>query len=133
MSGWNNIKIVILGRTLEGVTELSYGDEVEKENIYGAGNMPVGRGIGNYKPKASITFLKEEINALLLSLGPGRRITDIEPFDIPVIFEYDKMIYKDVIRNVEFTGNQVEVKQGDKSIATKLELLPSHIDWNMPV
>ena len=38
---------------------------------------------------------------------------------------------KDVIRNVEFTDNGVDVKQGDKSIAVQFTLLPSHIDWNV--
>ena len=38
---------------------------------------------------------------------------------------------KDVIRNVEFTDNGVDVKQGDKSIATQYPLIVSHIDWNV--
>lgn len=133
MAGWNNVKVVMLGRLVEGITALSYKDSVEKENVYGAGNMPVGRGEGNYKAEASITLLKEEVNALLLALGAGKRITDIEPFDIPVIYEYNGFILKDVIRNVEFTDNGVDVKQGDKSIATQFTLLPSHIDWNVAV
>ena len=37
-------------------------------------------------------------------------------------------VYK---RQVEFTDNGVDVKQGDKSIATQFTLLPSHIDWNV--
>lgn len=133
VAGWNNVKVVMLGRQVEGITALSYKDSVEKENVYGAGNMPVGRGEGNYKAEASITLLKEEVNALLLALGTGKRITDIEPFDIPVIYEYNGFILKDVIRNVEFTDNGVDVKQGDKSIATQFTLLPSHIDWNVAV
>lgn len=133
VAGWNNVKVVMLGRQVEGITALSYKDSVEKENVYGVGNMPVGRGEGNYKAEASITLLKEEVNALLLALGPGKRITDIEPFDIPVIYEYKGFMLKDVIRNVEFTDNGVDVKQGDKSIATQFTLLPSHIDWNVAV
>lgn len=131
IAGWNSVKLVMLGRQVEGITALSYKDNVEKENIYGAGKMPVGRGEGNYKAEASITLLKEEVNALLLALGPGKRLTDIEPFDIPIIYEYNKLILKDVIRNVEFTDNGVDVKQGDKSIATQFTLIPSHIDWNV--
>ena len=133
VAGWNNVKLVMLGRQVEGITALSYKDNQEKENVYGAGSMPVGRGSGNYKAEASITLLKEEVNALLMALGPGKRLTDIEPFDIPVIYEYDGLVMKDVIRNVEFTDNGVDVKQGDKSIATQYTLITSHIDWKVAI
>lgn len=72
VAGWNNVKVVMLGRQVEGITALSYKDSVEKENVYGAGGMPVGRGEGNYKAEASITLLKEEVNALLLALDRER-------------------------------------------------------------
>ena len=52
------------------------------------------------------------MNALQLALGAGKRLTDIEPFDIPVMYEYKGLVMKDVIRNVEFTDNGVDVKQG---------------------
>ena len=90
IAGWNSVKVVMLGRQVEGITALSYKDSKEKDNIYGAGEFPVGRGEGNYKAEASITLLKEEV-----------------------------------------TDNGVDVKQGDKSIATQFTLLPSHIDWNV--
>lgn len=131
IAGWNSVKVVMLGRQVEGITALSYKDNKEKENIYGAGEFPVGRGEGNYKAEASITLLKEEANALQLALGFGKRLTDIEPFDIPVMYEYKGLIMKDVIRNAEFTDNSVDVKQGDKSIATQYTLIISHIDWNV--
>lgn len=131
VAGWNTIIATMLGRDLEGISELEYSDTVAKENIYGAGNMPVGRGQGNYEAKGSITLLKEEVVALQQSLAPGQRLTDIAPHDIAVSYEYEGRIYKDRLRNCEFTGNSVQVKQGDKSIATKFELILTHIDWNV--
>lgn len=131
VAGWNDVTVSLLGRVVEGITELSYTDSVEKENVYGAGGYPVGRSTGNYSAKASITLLKEESIALQRSLAPGARVTDIQPFDIAVHYEYGGLMYKDRIRNCEFTGNGVEVKQGDKSIAYKHELVVSHIDWNI--
>lgn len=131
VAGWNNVKTTMLGRDLEGITELAYNDTVEKENVRGAGAFPIGRGEGNYEAKASITLIKEEVDALQLSLGPGGRLTDIAPFDIAVSYDYLGKIYKDRIRNVEFTGRGIEVKQNDKVIATQFELIVSHIDWNV--
>lgn len=77
--------------------------------------------------------MKEEVIGLQLAVGPGNNIMDIEPFDISVLYEYKGIIYKDVIRNCQFTNNGVDVNQNDKTIATQYTLLPSHIDWNMPV
>lgn len=131
MAGWNNVTANLLGRDLEGITELSYTDETEKENAYGAGNMPIGRGVGNYSAKASVTLYKEEVIALQMAVGPGKRLQDIAPFDITVQYEYNGFIYVDRIRNCEFMGNGSEVKQNDKTIAYKYDLIVSHINWNL--
>lgn len=131
MAGWNNVTLTLLGRDVEGITELAYDDSVEKENAMGAGPMPIGRGSGNYKAEASITLYLEEIIALQQSLGPGKRFTDIAPFDIAVSYEYNGFIYKDRIRNCEFQGRGTAVKQNDKTIANKFDLIISHIDWNV--
>jgi hypothetical protein len=131
MAGWNSITVNLLGRDVEGITELSYTDSTEKENVYGAGSMPVGRAAGNYAAKASITIFKEEMIALQRSIGPGKRLDDIAPFDINVHYEYQGFMYKDRIRNCEFAGSGTEVKQNDKTIAYKHDLVVSHIDWNI--
>jgi hypothetical protein len=131
LAGWSSITVNLLGRDVEGIIELAYNDGTEKENFYGAGNMPVGRGVGNYSAKASITLYQEEIVALQRSLGPGGRLEDIAPFDINVHYEYRDFIYKDRIRNCEFPGRGTEIKQNDKTIAYKFDLLVSHVDWNI--
>ncbi len=132
LQGWNTVTANILGRDVEGITELAYDDKEKKENVYGAGKFPIGRGRGNYEPKASITLMKEEVDALKLSLPPGKSIRDIAPFDMIVQYETENgVILKDRIRNAEFMGDGVEVKQNDMTITTKYELLISHIEWNV--
>lgn len=131
LTGWNNIKVHLLGRDLEGISEVAYDDEREMENVYGAGGYPVGQGEGNYAANASITLLNEERLALMASLPSGTRIQDIKPFPIVVEFEYQGNIYTDVIQNCRFKNNGVEAKQNDKSFSMKFDLLTSHIDWNV--
>jgi len=131
LAGWNSITVNFLGRDVEGITELEYNDTTVKENAYGAGKYPVGRGEGNYEPKASITLYVEETNAIQRSLPPGKSLADIAPFDIVVEYEYNNFKYKDRIHNCEFTGRGIAVKQGDKTIAFKHELVVSHIGWNV--
>lgn len=130
MGGWNDVKVRILGRKLEGITELEYSDEQELENVMGAGEYPIGQSDGNYEAKASITLYMEEMRALLDSLPPTVRLQQIPAFDIVVKYMYGTRIYTDRIRNCKFKNNGVAVKQGDKTIAQKFELLCTHVDWN---
>ncbi|WP_312395719.1 hypothetical protein [Chryseobacterium sp.] len=132
LQGWNSITTNLFGHDVVGITELAYDDSEKKENVYAAGKFMVGRSEGNYEPKASITLLKEEVDAILDTLPPGTRLQDIEMSDIVVQFAMKTgRIRKDIIRNAEFTGNSVDIKQGDGSISVKLELIISHIDWNV--
>lgn len=131
LAGWNSIKSNMMGRDPEGITEIEYSDNKDKENSYGAGEYPVGRGEGNYSAKAAVTLLIEEVNAIQKSLPRGKRLIDILPFDWVVEYEYQGFKYRDIVRNCEFTGRSVAVKQGDKVIATKFDLIVSHVDWNV--
>lgn len=132
LQGWNNITTNLFGRDVVGITELAYDDNTKKENAYGAGNMMVGRTESNYEAKASVTLLKEEVDAIKDTLPPGKRLQDIDMSDFVVQYAMKTgRIRKDIVRNAEFTGHGVDVKQGDGSIAHKLELIISHIDWNV--
>ena len=73
----------------------------------------------------------EERLALQASLPSGTRIQDIAPFPIVVAYDYGGTVYKDIIQNCRITDNGVDVKQGDKTIATDHNLLTSHINWNV--
>lgn len=129
--GWSRVILSLYGRDVEAIAEISYDDEQEKDNEYGGGKYAIGQSEGNYKAKASISLYSEEIVAIQKSLPPGRRITDIPPTDIGVEYDYNGVIIKDAIRNASFKNNGREVKQGDGKIVTKLEILTSHIDWNI--
>lgn len=132
MQGWNSVTVNLLGRDVEGITELSYTDNTKKENAYGAGKYPVGRTRGNYEAKCSITLYKEEVDALKLALPKGKSIQDIAPFDIVSEWTAESgTILKDRIRNAEFMSDGIEIKQNDGSVATKYDLIISHIEWNV--
>lgn len=129
--GWNRITVNILGRDLEGIARIAYGDSTVKTNAYGAGKYPVGREEGNYECKELVLGLfEEEVRGILLSI-PGKRITDIEMFDTVVEYELPNgVILRDRIMNCEFTDNSKDVKQGDGKIVTEYKLIASHVNWN---
>lgn len=131
MIGWNNTTLVVWGRELEAINEISYSDNQTVEPEYGHGNMPIGFKKGNYEAKFSFSVSEEERRAMLRSTPPGKRLQDNPPTDVPCMFDHDGNIYKDVIRNVKILNNGVEVKQGDGSIWFKFECFTSHIEWNV--
>lgn len=130
MAGWNSVTMNILGRDAQGISEISYDDEVPKELIPGAGKFAVGVGEGAYAAKFGLKLYQEEVIALMDALPPGVRMQDILPFDVIVQYTYNTRIYKDIIRNVEITKVGKAVKQGDKTVDQTLEVICSHIDWN---
>lgn len=131
MAGWNSAKLNIFGRDAEGITEISYDDNVEVEAIAGAGKMPIGYGEGNYVANFSLTLHMEEVKEILKSIPPGKRISDAAAVDVPIQYDYGTELVTDIIRNVKITGLGKEVKQGDKVVGQKVEVFCTHIDWHV--
>jgi CubicO group peptidase (beta-lactamase class C family) len=131
MAGWNSATMNILGRDVEGISEMSYDDTVEKEVIKGAGMFGIGVGVGDYNAKFGLKLYQEEVIAIMDVLPPGIRIQEIMPFDVIIQYTYKTRIYKDIIRNVEFTKVGKAVKKGDKTVEQTLECICTHIDWNV--
>ncbi len=127
---WASIRAEILGRTVTGITAVSYEDKQEKVNNYGAGPYPVSRGLGNYEATATVTLHAYEVEAIEASLPPGMRIQDIGPFDIVVTYlNKSNQVTTHTLRNVEFTNNKRDLSQGDTVIEVECELILSHIEW----
>lgn len=132
LTGWNNVRAAAMGRTFEGITEIAYDDEVEKDVAPGAGRMPVGTEEKGYKATGSITLYKEESDILERSIPRGKRFQDIAPFDIIVAYmSKDGSIMTDILRQCEFVKRGVETKTGEGKIAYKYDLLVPYIDWNV--
>jgi len=128
--GWAHIEVNIGGLPVTGITKISYSDEQEIANIYGIGARPVGRGYGNITCKASITLLREEIEAIREG-SPTGRLQDIAPFDIAVSYiplQGQKMV-NHIIKDCQFKNDGVEVSQGDTKNEQSLELVCSQIKW----
>lgn len=138
--GWSSI-VVNIGSLVPvlGVTQISYKETTNFENLYGAGNGVVGRGVGNYTYEASITLYKEELRALQSAarvqnpLNIANSIQGILPFDM--IISYQKLdnssVTVDILKNVQFMENGVDSSQGDTSITVTIPLIISHIQFGI--
>lgn len=131
VTGWNHHEVILMGRKLEGITQIGYSDNTEMEAVYGAGAYPIGTGEGNYAAECSMSLLKEEVDGILANLPPGTRLQDLPPIDVPVLTNRGGKTTKDVIRNFRFIGIGKEVSQNDKSVIHEMPCFCTHIDWNV--
>ena len=129
--GWKAVIFNLLGRDVEGITEISYEDAMEVNSEYGAGDMPIGTGEGNYSAKGEISILIEEHIGMLKSMPKDTRLQKITIPAIPVIYGLNEVATQDIINNVRITGQGRQFKQGDGKIVIKLPFIASHIDWNV--
>lgn len=127
---WANLQVNIGGVPVTGIQKITYKDSQTIENIYGAGQRPVGRGYGKIESTASMTLLRSEIEALRDS-SPTGRLQDIAPFDIIVQFlpVNGQKIVTHRLRNCQFKDDGVDISGGDTSNSEELPMILSHIEW----
>lgn len=140
--GWSHIKVIIGTTTISTAQSITYSDNVGWENIYGAGNAPIGRGRSNYEATAKISMLKSDVDALIRAVklefpdSITNSLSDLLPFDIIVMYTADLgagAIHTDIIKNCQFMNTPVTSSQGDASITMDLDLICSHIVWHTPL
>jgi hypothetical protein len=127
-----SIEIVLFGITLTGLKAISYKKKRTMTNEYGSGDEPDYRGLGNKEYEASITLTKYEVDRITAALPAGQDLTDIAPFNIPVVYKPvgASTLITDVIHNVQFTEMGVDTKQGDTALEIQLPLICAGITFN---
>lgn len=127
---WASITVNLFGVPVPGITAISYKDEQEIEDNWGAGNYPVSRGFGPVKAEGSITLLAEE-DELLIDKAPEGRLQNIPEFDVVIAYirQGTNRVITHTLKNCRFMGNSRDVKQGDKKIEVEHTLIVSHINW----
>lgn len=127
---WGQVAIRALGNVFVGVDKISYEEKQEVQNNFGAGNYPIGQGLGKIETSGSITLFQEEIEALQ-NAAPGRRLQAIPNFDITVTFipEVGQALVTHTVRNVRFMTNKRDMSSGDTKVTAEISFLASHIDW----
>lgn len=122
---WADVDIQIPGLVIEA-QEISYDDELEKEVVYGKGQMPRGYGTGNYKATGKITLLRDDFNDLI-EYCKRKKIPFYKLLIDKIVVNYgsdgQKMV-TDVLEKVSFTKRGGGGgKQGDKSLTIDLDMI----------
>lgn len=125
---WANLVVTIAGVPVTGISKISYKDDQTIDNIYGAGQKPVGRGYGRIEYSGSITLERGEVEALRAA-SDTKRLQDIAPFPITVQFLpiNGQKIVTHVLTNVQFKNDGTEISEGDTSNFTEIELVIGEI------
>lgn len=131
---WANISLVLFNNVTRGVRGIKYGYKQEKKNVYGFGTEPIGRTYGNVEYHAEIILLRDEVQNLVLAAkaaGLGK-LTDISPFNIPVIFGANPAggqnpipaaQAQDVLMFCEFADFSFDAKQNDQELIMTMPLI----------
>lgn len=121
--GWASIKLNLFGVPVVGVTEIEYGQKQKKENLFGAGNIPIARGYGNKEPEGSISLYLDEWNKIIAAAATTDP-NDIPPFNIQVLFGKTSINFKqDNLLACEFADDPFTAKQGDTKFIVKIPLI----------
>lgn len=125
---WANIKLVLFGVPVIGITSIDYKKSQKKENNYGMGTEPISRGYGNSEYEGKITLYREEWMKIVLA-APTKDPLAIAPFDIQVNFGGERVQASlDVLKSCEFLEDPFTVKQGDTKIMIELPLIIAAIE-----
>lgn len=124
---WANIKFVLFGVPVIGITKIEYNVKQKKENNFGFGQHVISRGYGNYEPEGSIEIYVDEWKRIIAA-SPDRDPLSIAPFDIQVVFGGSRVAAdKDVLRSCEFLENPLSSSQGDTKLLVTIPLIIASI------
>jgi hypothetical protein len=112
-------EIDFAGRVYLGITAINYNDELERENQYGTGSVPLGVSQGQYKPAADAEMLKSEWGHLLSALPDGYGEV---PINIGVTYKEASGTVVDELRTVYITKVEDASAQGPAGNKVKLTL-----------
>lgn len=118
-----NIKMILFGVPVVGITKISYKRKQTKENNYGLGSQPVSRGYGNYEYEGSIEMYVDEWKRIIAA-APLRDPMAIPPFDISIVFGGTSVAADlDILRAVEFLEDPLDANQGDTKLMVTIPLI----------
>lgn len=121
---WADVDIKFPGLAIQ-LKEISYDDEQEMEEVYGAGAAPRGYGTGNYKASGKISMLRDDYDDLL-AYCKAKKLAFYK-MEIPSIVvsyanEGDRTKI-DELKKVKFIRRSNKAAQGDKSLTVDIDLM----------
>ncbi|XXX73880.1 hypothetical protein WMF30_40160 [Sorangium sp. So ce134] len=108
------------GKKYLGITTFNYNDELEKENQYGTGSIPLGVAQGQYKPNADAEMLKTEFDRFMQAM-PDNGYGEV-PFNAGATYKEASGTIVDELRTIYIVKVEDASQQGPSGNKVKLTL-----------
>lgn len=130
---FSDVKVIILGREIEGFRGVSYKVSVEKEHLHGRGKKPLSIQSGQETIEGELMLLQSELIALVTAVkavNPNYKITDVS-FDIVITYGDGTTASTDIVRSAEFTEYEKGMENGDKFMEVSMPFLALDLNENV--
>lgn len=119
---WSSVTIGITGCSGIEPTEISYGDEKEKNFIYGKKGRIRGYGTGTKKNSVKLSLLREDFDTLMDYAKKNNNFYGMVIPKITVSYADEGCTTStDILNNVTFTKRDFKAAEGDNSMKVDLE------------
>lgn len=126
-----DIKVIMFGIPIVGITKIDYKAKQEIEDQYGLGSEPISRGYGKTTYEGSIEMFLDEWKKIVAA-SPNKNPLKIGFFDIPVIFGGERnVLTKDILKSVGFKENPMSASQGDMKLLVTIPLIIGGIQYGV--
>jgi len=128
---WSDINIVIGGRPVTGIRAIKWTTKRTVTHIYGKGIDPHARTKGNKEYTGSMKLLQSELEALLVSAGANRDVTDLT-FNITVVFAPASggIVKTHILENCDIEQFEMGMEQDAAFMEIELPLKIGKIKYN---
>jgi hypothetical protein len=122
--GWEDVTLTLFGRIVDGFRGFKYKVSKSKANIHGRGKDPIARAKGKKEYEGSIKLLFREVIALEKAAiqNGGADLTDLDPFDITLVYAENGLVVTHILNNVEVTEYELGMEQGDDFMEVELPI-----------
>ena len=120
---WSDISVVLASRLVKGIRGIKYKIKQEKEHLHAKGNKPHSIQHGNIEYHGEISLVQSEYLALRKACKGNilnARVDIVVSYGNPT---QGDVITTDTLIGCEFTEDNTEWKQGDKSLEKAIPFL----------
>jgi hypothetical protein len=124
--GWKDVSIVVLGRTIEGITDVKVSRKTVKERQYGRGNKPQAILSGNEEVSGAITLLQDELEAINLAIQAAQPGLDITKVSVDIVINYENtegVSTTDIVVGAQFEEYEKALSQGDTKMQIEMPFM----------
>lgn len=133
--GWKDISVVILGRTIEGITDVKVKRKTSKDFQMGRGNESQAIISGNQEVTGTITIHQSELQAIDVAIKATNPTLDITKVSFDVVINYENglgVAATDSIIGVEVEEYEKGMSQGDKMMNITMPFKALRFIENIP-